>query len=663
MNQSKAKYITTYNHKQRRKSNRNHRKISQRLSKIGSKQNKYKIDQNKQRVNNLKNDRSAQKRTINDILNISHSINNTQKGRDNDDNDEYKMEIDNDHNQSSIYKNSTYRNNRGRKIENPTNIMNGIGTMKKKLSLNKKEMKQKQIAENKKKYEILKQQIKQEKHRVNRKGKKIKDKITAISWNVDGWLNAEYGKTEIITSDILQYKPSIILTQETAGLKGGYKKDKTNLIAKIGGYKIRAVDEYGITAIYLKEDIANYSVIKLPSDLFGKNKTKQQKLHITALILFTKQPIRDRHELVFVNGYRSPADDAIDIKQIHKVFDYIKRFMGDRNPNIMVNGDFNFWSELIGSDPTMRTKYKSKFEIGDDMFDVMAKHHFININDGNPTLWKKNKETNTITEYAVDSIWINHELMNHLKITTAFQHDIRSSDHYPNYIEIDNIGYRKKQSIPRYEWNIKQMTESKWLDFKNTVNNRSQTLLSSFKERMENKHENEEYGDIIHATMDALHTILTQTGREIIGRTKIYDINRPYLTEEIMDIIRKRKAEKKKFRNVLNRIRNLRRTRTEKLTKEDIKKDIKDIFGTKHYDRFINWPQRDKEKTRSIRRARRRWQNKRTKTLGNSIKNENWYTALKRIEDVNYNRNTEIGMATSSNQKLLLKSPISIETS
>ena len=50
------------------------------------------------------------------------------------------------------------------------------------------------------------------------------------------------------------------------------------------------------------------------------------------------------------------------------------------------------WSEVFGSNPSMRRISFVKYANGDDIIQQMGKNQLISINNGQPTMWKYDKE-------------------------------------------------------------------------------------------------------------------------------------------------------------------------------------------------------------------------------------------------------------------------------
>ena len=225
-------------------------------------------------------------------------------------------------------------------------------------------------------------QVKQKMRRLSEKYKRIKsssesmqnqNSLKIISWNVDGGLNPQYNNNINVVNVINEASADWLLIQEAAGLKGGYKKSNQHNIAELKGMDHVATDEFGTTVISAKRVIDNFIKIPLPDDLFGSVNPKKI-FHVTAVVVILKTEIRNRNALILVNVYRSPSKEAIMINKLEVLFKYIHQFMDDQNPNMLICGDFNIWSELIGSPLELRTMNKNKFEDGDKLFEVMNKY-------------------------------------------------------------------------------------------------------------------------------------------------------------------------------------------------------------------------------------------------------------------------------------------------
>ena len=85
----------------------------------------------------------------------------------------------------------------------------------------------------------------------------------------------------------------------------------------------------------------------------------------------------------------------------------------------------------------------------------------ININDGQPTKWHKDKNS-IINHYHVDTLWMNEEMANHIKVHHNFDNNIMITNHYPNNIIIQHIGSSSSDKIPGFEWKINNASKSQW---------------------------------------------------------------------------------------------------------------------------------------------------------------------------------------------------------
>ena len=69
------------------------------------------------------------------------------------------------------------------------------------------------------------------------------DNIKILSWDTDGRLNPIYDNHEIIMSNIYQHNnKTVIIIQKAAGLKGGYRNRKNNILTEIPNMNLVTTD-------------------------------------------------------------------------------------------------------------------------------------------------------------------------------------------------------------------------------------------------------------------------------------------------------------------------------------------------------------------------------------------------------------------------------------
>ena len=295
---------------------------------------------------------------------------------------------------------------------------------------------------------------------------KMLNKMKMMIWNVDGGMNKNSKKHDLTLFEINTFKPSILLTQETLGTKGtGYKRQNKNKCGEPVGMKLICIDECGVTAIFLRDDVKDYIKIDFPPQLFN-NIHPKDVIHATAVVIFSNQKIQSRDKVVIVNVYRSPAVTAISLRSMTIIINYVKSMLKDDSPNIIMGGDLNFWSELNGSDPNKRTVYPQKFKAGDVMIETMKQQRMSIVSNKEPTMWKRNP-LGTIDQYSVDSLWMNNNLRLHIQMKHHFDQEVTVSDHYPNKILTNQIHTHHKSNQGEIaKWRIDQATEAVWMGFK-----------------------------------------------------------------------------------------------------------------------------------------------------------------------------------------------------
>ena len=75
-----------------------------------------------------------------------------------------------------------------------------------------------------------------------------------------------------------------------------------------------------------------------------------------------------------------------------------------------------------------------------------------------------------------------------------------------------------------------------------------------------------------------------------IGRNVISDINKPWITNEIVSVINQLRLERKGIiSKILNRIKNIKQSTNGNITKLQIKNDLIANYGHVSYDKYVNW--------------------------------------------------------------------------
>ena len=469
-----------------------------------------------------------------------------------------------------------------------------------------------------------------------------------ICWNINGGLNKKSCNHELILNQLNQYNPYILLTQETMGVKGcGYIIRNKNELPMINNMKMVTMDHYGVTAIYISNNIKEYVVIDIPLDIYG-NVEPKNTIHTTAIIIFIDKLIRNRDNIIYINMYRSPNKNAIKLKNIKKLFKYIHNFTNDDNPNIICGGDLNIWSNLIGNELTKKINnkhlYKKKYEDGDELFDIMTKLKMININGNQPTMWKYNIKKDKTMYYAVDTIWCNMNLLNHISITSYYNNEIQYSDHYPNEILIQSYKINSNNSNNqhkqyRYIWNINNVSSDKCDIYKTWVHEKTNDLQSIINETKKNVINTKAF---IHSLTKTLCDILLKTAITIFGRKKKSYNQKQYINESILKIINNIHKLKKKIKPILNRVKKLKKlyikNNNNKISDDILKKEL----GDKQFKYYKNFQLQEKNKKKLIKSSKKQWINQQLQKLITNNKNRSYYNTLKEIENIYHGNKDQI---------------------
>ena len=164
------------------------------------------------------------------------------------------------------------------------------------------------------------------------------------------------------------------------------------------GLNLVSHGKYGFTVIYISTSHDGYTPIPFPEHTTNGNSNPIDILHGTAVTVSVDHPIRGRNEMAILNIYKSSNMKPSALHQLHFMLQHVRTFMQDNSPNIIITGDFNSWTEIIGFNPIMRIKRPRKFKEGDKLVHFVVKRNSINFTSRDPTMWKKRKN-NEITEY------------------------------------------------------------------------------------------------------------------------------------------------------------------------------------------------------------------------------------------------------------------------
>ena len=459
--------------------------------------------------------------------------------------------------------------------------------------------------------------------------------LKMMYWNVDGGMNIISSKHEQILHAIDQFKPTILCVQEAIGTKGkGYIRRSKSSCGNVSKMKLITMDDYGVTAIYLHHKVRDYVTLHFPSSLFEQFEPKD-KIHATGVVVSIKRQVRNRNSIIFINVYRSPGNSAAPIAQVSKLINWTKQFVEDQSPNIILGGDMNFWSELNGSDPKKRTKYKKKFEDGDSLTDALRQQKMSIFSNKQPTMWKQQSD-GTIIEYSVDSLWMTNNLKRHVDVTSNFASNIKISDHYPHRVSINQIKTFQAPKGCKTEWKINEATTDDWNRFEDTVNQQCIELHEQIKLRV--KQPATRIKTMMDASIKTIQHILINSAIQCIGKKIITRKHKVYINSDIKMIINELRKEKKRIKCVLNRERKLKQKHGHLMNDMILKRDI----GINAFHRLKTFKERQRYKEKMIRQARRKWINSKIDKLTKK-KDKKWHETLNEIENIAYGKHKHIG--------------------
>eukprot|EP01083_Nonionella_stella_P226596 804573_1 len=339
-------------------------------------------------------------------------------------------------------------------------------------------------------------------------------------------------------------------------------------------------------------------------------------LNIPLCAIYLDEQIRNRECIIFINIYRSPSITAVQISEINKILNVVKRITKDKNPNIILGGDINAYHEKWGS--KNRSKYKNKFEEGDMMMHQMAKHGLININDGGPT-----RAYGT----AVDVIFITKGLTDRIEIC-RFDRNNDISDHYPCLIRIKNVSVRRTINMNYDELNIADMNNKKWIEYDDEVNAELKILDDQKSKARGTK------SAIIHATFSSFKSILKRCARRVIGLRTKQRFSKPWMTPETKRAIDAVHAMKKRYRAVIRTIAKFKKKIFARFKRKATEDEMRSEVGKKNYQHYDEFDALETSKARLCRRMRRNYQHKRIKSTYTTQKDRKYWKIINDLDAI-----------------------------
>ena len=430
------------------------------------------------------------------------------------------------------------------------------------------------------------------------------------------------------------------MVQEAMGLKGGYIRNNNQMTTGHYDTTLATMDVYGITAILINGDKYNYAPINIPESIYKNIENPMQRIHASAVTIDTGRKIRNGDKIILLNLYRSSNAKDGHNEQLQAIINHLHNFMNDKNPNIIIAGDLNIWSEMIGSDPEMRITRPRKFIIGDEIIELFANNRIININNGQPNMWMYD-ENDIMKYYHVDTIWTNNELINITTIHHQFNTENKITNHFPNHITVQHVGRSQTNKIPGHVWNINEVSTESWNKYRDAINQQMNILNNIINDKVTNKINNNDV--IMETAYNMICKIIYNAAVQYVGKKTIYDINKPYIDKSIITMIRNLRNQKKGIiTKIMNRIKKQKLSTNFCITSKQIEIDIISIHGKTAYTKYMNWKIRNKEKNKIIRNARRKYQNNKINKLITKYKDRFYYRIIDDIMNVGYNKNSNI---------------------
>ena len=183
----------------------------------------------------------------------------------------------------------------------------------------------------------------------------------------------------------------------------------------------------------------------------------------------------------------------------------------------------------------------------------MRINNIININTGQPTMWKTNSDGNA-SLYHVDTFRSMITVSKHIFIPSVYDRHMR--DH-AQIISL-NMGWIKDTKIPSYKWNVTNITRKQCQQFKTTIHPPISNLIKLTRDEIASGNDKTACVD---ATLQSMCDALCTSADAIICREIIPDNGKPYISKQMVNIIENLRKERKVIiQKIMNRIKNFKIT-------------------------------------------------------------------------------------------------------
>jgi len=332
-----------------------------------------------------------------------------------------------------------------------------------------------------------------------------RDKLTILQWNADGIRP----KVQPLRDYLQEKEIDVFLIQET-------KLVTRNETPKFKGYTVVREDRVqrkgcendhgGGLIIGVKKDIP-YRVSR--TDFAGQDDEVSEWMSIEI-------PTKGNQKLRLNNIYIPPVRTSCMTANANKKTDITTtRWMCTEYDCLF--GDFNAHSEIW--DDRMAETASGADSRGELIENWVASTNMISINDGSPTRTNRSARNDNDDDTTPDISFVHSSLMD--KFSWKVENEL-GSDHKPIIITYEE-SIPKVNETPRYKWNFKK---ADWKTYQKTTEEEARSVKGGTIKKMEK----------------ALRSIILKAANKHIGKKKVTESSKPWLTQEIKDEIQKRNA-------------------------------------------------------------------------------------------------------------------------
>ena len=206
----------------------------------------------------------------------------------------------------------------------------------------------------------------------------------------------------------------------------------------------------------------------------------------------------------------------------------------------------------------------------------------------------------------------------------------------------NTLDVERHRKLKVRKWNINNANKSKWKQYQDLIESQKQILLRKVNTNLTEVYHNNKT-NIIDAAELTMCEIIHNAAQYAIGKQTISDIENPYITKQITNIINILRKDKKRIVNkIMNRIKNLKIATNSFITKQQIKLDIINKYGNNALYAYENWVIRNKNKMKLIRQAKIKYQNSKIRKLVLKHKDRMYYRIIDEISNIGLNKKNRV---------------------